>query len=206
MEKEKIQPNDAAKIQPNDAAKIQPNDAAKMIMPFDVAVIRAEMAKLLSTPKCGGYVKRLLDVVSRNASPGNKLVAGGDVLKVFDIVRQQKGLVRAGDAAHGAFGGANFAGGSIKGGNAMIQVGNVRPGLPVTRQELAAMYVKSDARFCIHETLHHCGELVYSDQEYAIATSSLNGNNPPLPTPPASIDSRFIYSQYWDAELRKTFQ
>ena len=189
-----------------DNEKIQPNDAAKMIMPFDVSAIRAEMARLLSIPKCKDYVNQLLDLVSSNASPGNMLVADGDVLAVFDIVQQQKGLVRAGDTAHGAIGGANFAGGSIKGGNAMIQIGNVRPGLPVTLQELEAMYVKSDARFCMHETLHHCGELVYSDQEYAIATSSLNGNNPPLPTPPAGIDSRFIYSQYWDTELRKSFQ
>lgn len=185
---------------------IQPNDAARIIMPFDVAAIRAEMVRLLSIPKCGDYVKQLLDLVSRNASPGNALVAGGDVLAVFDIVQQQKGLVRAGDTARGAFGGANFAGGSIKGGNAMIQVGNVRPGLPATRQELEAMYVQSDARFCIHETLHHCGELVYNDHEYALAASSLNGNNPPLPIPPPDMDARFIFSQYWDAELRKTFQ
>ena len=185
--------------------KIQPNDAAKIIMPFDVATIRAGMARLLSTPKCGEYVKRLLDGVSRNASPGNTLVEGGDVLKVFDIVQQQRGLVRAGDTAHGAIGGANFADGSIKGGNAMIQIGNVRPGAPVTRQELEAMYVESDVPICMHETLHHCGELVYSDQEFAIAASSLNGNNPPLPTPPPGIDSRFLYSQYWDTELRKSF-
>jgi hypothetical protein len=177
-----------------------------MIMPFDVAAIRAGMAKLLSTPKCADYVKRLLDVVSKNASPGNTLVAGGDVLQVFDMVQQQKGLVRAGDTARGAIGGANFAGGSIKGGNAMIQVGNFIPGEAVTRQELAALYVESDVPICMHETLHHCGELVYSDQEFAIAASSLNGNNPPLPTPPADIDSRFIYSQYWDKELRKSFK
>jgi hypothetical protein len=189
-----------------DEEKMQPNDAAKIIMPFDEAAIRAGMAKLLSSPKCGEYVKRLLDIVSRNASPGNTLVASGDVMQVFDMVLRQKGLVRAGDTAHGAIGGANFADGSIKGGNAMIQVGNVRPGLPVTREELEALYIESDVPVCLHETLHHCGELVYSDQEYAIAASSLNGNNPPLPTPPAELDSRFLYSQYWDTELRKSFK
>jgi hypothetical protein len=193
------------KIQPEE--KIQPGDAAKMIFPFDVAGIRKEMAKLLSTPKCGDYVRRLLDLVSRNAQPANKLVAGGDVLKVFDIiVQQQRGLVRAGDTAHGALPGANFADGSIEGGNARVQIGNVRPGAPVTMDELKAMYLKSDARFCMHETLHHSGRLVYSDQEFAIAASSLNGNNPPLPTPPPGPNSRFIYSQYWDAELRKSFK
>ena len=186
--------------------KILPDDAAKMIFPFDVAGIRAEMARLLGIPKCGNYVRQLLDLVSRNAQPANKLVAGGDVLKVFDLVQQQRGLVRAGDTAHGALPGANFADGSIEGGNARIQVGNVRPGAPVTMDELKAMYVKSDARFCLHEALHHCGRLVYSDQEYAIAASTINGNNPPLPVPPPGPNSRFIFSQYWDAELRKSFK
>jgi hypothetical protein len=196
-------------IQPEVMAngKIQPADAAKMIVPFDVAGIRAEMARLLGTPKCGKFVRQLLDVVSRNASPANKLVEGGDVLKVFDlIVKKPNGLMRAGDTEHGALPGANFAVGSIEGGNARIQIGNIRPGAPVTMDELKAMYVKSDARFCIHETLHHSGRLVYSDQEFAIAASSLNGNTPPLPTPPPSPNSRFIYSQYWDAELRKSFK
>ena len=186
--------------------KILPEDASKMIFPFDVAGIRAEMARLLGIPKCGNYVRQLLDLVSRNAQPANKLVEGGDVLKVFDLVQKQRGLVRAGDKAHGALPGANFADGSIEGGNARIQVGNVRPGAAVTMDELKAMYVKSDARFCMHETLHHCGRLVYSDQEYAIAASTINGNNPPLPVPPPGPNSRFIFSQYWDAELRKSFK
>ena len=71
---------------------------------------------------------------------------------------------------------------------------------------MRAMYVKSDARVCMHETIHHCGLLVYSDQELAIAASTLNGNTPPLPIPPPNFDSRFLYSQYWDGELRKSFK
>lgn len=189
-----------------DNEKIKPAEAAKMIFPFDVAGIRAEMERLLGRPKCATFVKRVIELVSKNASPANRLVENGDVLKVFDRVMSQRGLVRAGDAAHGALPGANFADGSIEGKDARIQVGNIRPGADVTLEELAAMYVKSDARFCIHETLHHCGRLVYSDQEYAIAASAMNGNNPPLPIPPPDIDSRFLYSQYWDAELRKTFK
>ena len=186
--------------------KILPDDAARMIFPLDAAGIRAEMAKLLGTPKCGAFVRRLLEVVSRNASPANTLVEGGDVLKVFDKVMSQKGLVRAGDTAHGARPGANFAFGSIQAGDAQIQIGTFRPGAPVTRAELKAMYLKSDTRVCMHETLHHSGCLVYSDQEFAIAASTLNGNTPPLPIPPPSIDSRFMYSQYWDSELRKSFK
>ena len=52
-----------------DNEMIQPNDAAKMIMPFDVAAIRAEMARFLSIPKCGDYVNRLLDVASNRIVP-----------------------------------------------------------------------------------------------------------------------------------------
>ena len=187
--------------------KILPQDAARIIFKFDVPAIRAEMARLLARPKCATFVRQLLDRVAQNASPGNKLVADGDVLKVFDIVvNEQKGLVRAGDTAHGALPGANFADGSIEGRNARIQIGNIRPGAPVTMAELAALYVKSDAQICIHEALHHSGRLVYSDHDFAVAVSALNGNNPPLPIPPpGEFDSRFRFSNYWDTELRKTY-
>ncbi|HWS88763.1 MAG TPA: hypothetical protein VN282_17445 [Pyrinomonadaceae bacterium] len=178
----------------------------KLVLDFDVPAIRAEMARLLARPRCANFVRELLERVSRNASPGNKLVADGNVLEVFDIVvNEQRGLVRAGDTARGALGGANFADGSIEGKNARIQVGNFTTGAAVTMKELKALYVKSDAQICIHETLHHCGRLVYSDHEYAIAVSSMNGNNPPLPIPPPGIDSRFMFSNYWDQELRKTY-
>ena len=187
--------------------KILPQDAAKIIFKLDVPAIRAEMARLLARPKCATFVRQLLDKVSKNASPANKLVANGDVLKVFDIVvNEQRGLVRAGDTAHGALPGANFADGSIEGKNARIQVGNIRPGAPVTMAELAAMYVKSDAQICIHEALHHSGRLVYSDHEFAIAVSAMNNNNPPLPIPPpGELDSRFRFSNYWDTALRQTY-
>ena len=187
--------------------KIKPDDAFQMVFPFDVAGIRAEIARMLSIPKCGTFVKRLLEFVSRQAQPDNTLVAGGDVLKVFDMVLLQKGLIRANDFANGADRrGSNLALGSIGRGNAQIQIGNYRPGIAVTPAELKAQYLKSDARICLHETLHHCGRLVYSDQEYAIAASALNGNNPALPLPMPDRDMRFVYSQYWDGELRKSYK
>ena len=187
--------------------KILPDDAFHMVFPFDVPGIRAEMARMLSLPKCGTLVKQLLDFVSKHAQPDNTLVAGGDVLKAFDMVMLQKGLIRANDTAHGADRrGPNLALGSVGRGNAQIQIGNYRPGIAVTRAELKAQYLKSDARICLHETLHHCGRLVYSDQEYAIAASALNGNNPPLPIPDPNRDMRFVYSQYWDGILKKSYK
>lgn len=186
--------------------KLTFEEQRKLIFKFDVPAIRAEMARLLARPKCATFVRELLSRVSQNASPGNTLVEKGDVLKVFDIiVKEPKGLVRTGDTANGAIGGANFAHGSFEGKNARIQVGNFTSG-PLTMTELAAKYVESDAAICIHETLHHCGRLVYSDREFAIAVSLMNGNNPPLPIPPPDIDSRFKYSDYWDKELRKTYK
>jgi len=186
---------------------VQPDDAFKMVYPFDVPGIRAEMERMLNKPKCAAFVKQLLSIVASNAQADNKLVAGGDVLKVFDTVMSQKGLVRANDIQNGADpSGPNLALGNVAKKNARIQVGNYRPGIPVTRADLKAQYLKSDARICLHETLHHCGELVYSDQEFAIAASALNGNNPPLPVPIPNTDMRFIYSQYWDGELRKSYK
>jgi hypothetical protein len=183
-----------------DNDKIAPNDAARMIFPLDVEGIRKELAKMLSTPKCGAFVKELLAETAKHAVPGNTLVEGGDILKIFDLVQKQKGMVRSGDTARGAIPGANFALGSVATGDAQIQLGNFRPGAPVSLQELKEMYLKSDAPIALHETLHHAGRLVYSDQEFAIVVSMMGGSRPPLPT---SVN-RFEFSRYWDTELRKS--
>jgi hypothetical protein len=179
--------------------KISPADAGRMIFPIDVAGVRAELARMQSVPDCANFVRQLLEQVSRNAAPANTLVANGDILKVYDLVQSQKGMVRAGDMARGAIPGANFALGSIGTNDAQIQIGNFRPGLPVTAQELKSMYLKSDASIALHETIHHAGRLVYSDHDLAIVVSMMPGPRPPLPT---TVD-RFKFSQYWDAELRK---
>jgi hypothetical protein len=171
-----------------------------MIFPIDVAGIRKELEKMVSAPKCSQFVKDLLAEASKHAAPGNTLVEGGDVLRIYDLVQSQKGMVRAGDTAHGAVPGANFALGSVATGDARIQVGNFRPGAPVTLQELADLYLKSDAMVALHETLHHAGRLVYSDQEFAIVVSTMNNNDPPLP----SSGNRFDYSAYWNNALKKS--
>jgi hypothetical protein len=170
-----------------------------MIFPIDVAGIRKELERMVSSPKCSEFIKDLLAETAKHAAPGNTLVEGGDVLKIYDKVQSQKGMVRSGDTAHGAAPGANFALGSIATGDARIQIGNFRPGAPLTLDELKEAYLKSDAPIALHETLHHAGRLVYSDQEFAIVVSMMNDNNPPLP----NTSDRFAFSNYWDTELRK---
>jgi len=184
------------------ADKIKPEDAAKMMFPIDVEGIRGRLEEFLKKPKCAAFVKELLAETAKHAGPGNTLVEEGDVLRIFDLVQTQKGMVRAGDTANGAIPGANFALGSIGTGDAAIQIGNFRPGAELTFEELKAAYLESDAKFSLHETLHHAGRLVYSDQEFAIVVSEMNGNNPPLPT---GAD-RFQFSQYWDKALRKSLK
>jgi hypothetical protein len=179
--------------------KIEPNDAAKMIFPIDVDGIREELKKILAKPNAAAFIKRLIAGVVKNAAPGNTLVEDGDVLKIYDLIQKQKGMVRSGDTARGAIPGANFALGSIATGDAGIQIGNFRPGVAVTLQELKDAYLKSDAPFALHETLHHAGRLVYSDQEFAIVVSTMPGVSTPLPT----SGNRFEFSHYWDTELRK---
>lgn len=180
-------------------AKIDPNDAAKMIFPIDVEGIRKEIEKILAKEKAAAFIKALVAEVAKHAAPGNTLVEEGDVLRIFDLVQKQKGFVRAGDTAGGAIPGANFALGSVATGDAQIQIGNFRPGAPLTFQELKDAYLQSDAPVALHETLHHAGRLVYSDQEYAVVVSTLPGTRPPLPT----SGNRFDFSHYWDTELRK---
>lgn len=180
--------------------KISPADAAKMIYPIDTVGIRSELEKLLSKPKCADFVKELIKRAAENAAPDNTVVAEGDVLKIFDLVLTQKGVVRAG--AEGSIPGANFATGSIATNNAGIQIGNFMPGAPLTEDELKAQYLRSDGRIAMHETIHHSGRLVYSDQDLAIVVSTMPGNRPQLPT----SGNRFEFSQYWDRELRNSFK
>ena len=184
---------------PNDNDKISPEDAARMIFPIDVQGIRKGLEKLLSNAKCSDFIKELLAETAKHAAPGNTLVEEGDVLKIYDLVQTQRGMVRAGDTAGGAQPGANFALGSVGTGDAQIQIGNFRPGAPVSLQELKELYLKSDVPIALHETLHHAGRLVYSDQEFAIVVSMMGGNRPPLPV----TSNRFEFSRYWDKELRK---
>lgn len=179
---------------------ISPQEAAKIIFPIDTSAIRKELEKLLSKPNCAEFVKELIKRASENAAPDNTVVAEGDVLKIFDLVLTQNGMVRAG--APGSIPGANFATGSIATNNAGIQIGNVVPGAPVSKEDLRLMYLKSDGRFTMHETIHHSGRLVYSDQDLAIVVSTMPGDRPPLPT----SGNRFEFSAYWDRELRKTFK
>ena len=179
--------------------KIEPNDAAKMIFPIDTAGIRKELEKILAKEKAAAFVKQLLAETAKHAAPGNTLVEEGDVLRVFDLVQKQKGMVRSGDTAGGAIPGANFALGSVATGDAQMQIGNFRPGAPLTFQELKDAYLKSDAPIALHETLHHAGRLVYSDQEFAIVVSTMPGVTAKLPT----SGNRFDFSHYWDTELRK---
>jgi hypothetical protein len=177
---------------------------AEMIYPFYVPEIRAEMARILARPKCAAFVKQLIELVSSSAQPTNTLVEGGDLLKIFDkVTANPNGLVRTGDAANGAIGGANFAWGSLANGTARIQVGNYLPGIPfITRKQLKLDYINSDAKICIHECIHHAGKLLYTDEQCARAVSVMNGNNPALP---ATTD-RFKFSDYWDIQLRRSYK
>jgi hypothetical protein len=141
---------------------------------------------------CANFIK---DLLSRVASDKNPLVEGGDILKVYDLINSpsQGGMVRAG--APGSVPGANFALGSIKGGNATIQIGITIPGPPTA---------KGDAIIALHETIHHTGQVPYSDEELAKAVYE-QPDSPTLGEPPAGstpTQIAYFYSNYWNTELK----
>ncbi len=176
--------------------QLNPADIARMIFPIDVAGIRAELARLLERPTCANFVRDLIDQAAANAAPGNTLVEDGDILRIYDLIQEQNGMVRAG--APGSIPGANFATGSIATEDAGIQIGNFVPGVPVTEDELKARYLRADTIIALHETIHHAGRLVFSDQDLAIVVSMMPGT-PPIP----QTTNRFAFSSYWDTELRR---
>lgn len=178
---------------------IHPQELVGKIFPIDTAGIRAELERLMSKPRCAEFVKELIRRASENAAPDNTVVAEGDVLKIFDLVLTQKGVIRAGEPGSLEGGTGNFATGSIATNNAGIQIGLFLPGAPLTREQLRAEYLRSDGRIALHETIHHSGRLLYSDQDLAIVVSTMPGA-PPLPT----TGNRFDFSRYWDRELRNS--
>lgn len=180
--------------------KISPNDAVKMVIEIDVEGVRAQLEKMLSKRKCADFVKELLKRVSEHAQPANReLVEGGDVLKIYDLIQKQRGMIRQGTPKADPFV-SNGALGSIAQRNAGIQIGRFRPGQAVTLAELEKKYREvNDPPIALHETIHHAGRLLYSDQDLATAVSTMPGDRPALPV----TSDRFAFSNYWDNELRK---
>ena len=182
-----------------DDQKITHEQAKKLIVPIDVKGVRARLVKVLEDPAHAEYIRELLRRVSATALVGNELVEGGDVLKIFDLIQKQRGMIRAGEpGSHVANTGGNFALGTIAGGDAGIQIGSVVPGETVTFGELKRRYLKSDTAYALHETLHHAGSHLYSDQDFAMAVHTLPGR-PSLPKEPHIA----AFSRYWDDDLRE---
>lgn len=156
----------------------------------------------MGNPACADFVK---DLLGRVSSADNPLVEGGNILGIFDRISQGGGLVRSGGP--GSIPGANFALGGFATNDARIQIGNYLPGVPVTAEELRRGYNRSDAGAGLHESMHHAGRNVYFDRDLALAVHARTGatienSRGQRPTGNPSTD-RFIYSQYWDAELKK---
>lgn len=145
------------------------------------------------------------------SSDSNPLVAGGDLLKIFDIVTGpgQGGVVRAEIGAGGR------EDGSIVENNATILLPSVSltgPSVPDDRDRFGRdfqLWADSDA--ILHEVIHAAGLRSYSDEELSKAVSQMV-DTPPLPVLPAltvnSTDQErshyaFTFSAYWNNVLRE---
>ncbi|MDQ3802537.1 MAG: hypothetical protein M3416_01585 [Acidobacteriota bacterium] len=175
------------------------------IQPFDIPGILSELERLLSNPDCANFIKDILGRVSARF-PDNPLVEGGDVLKIFDRISQGGGLIRAGGPGSAA-GNPNYALGSFATNDARIQIGNYLPGGTVTAEEFRMGYNRSDAGVGLHESMHHAGRNKYYDEVLAEAVNARTGapiqnSRGQRPTGNPLTDP-YIYSQYWDAELKK---
>lgn len=179
---------------------ISPADAKKMIVPIDVAGVRRGMVALLAVPGVADFIRQLLQIVSRVAAkdnPANTLVENGDVLKIYDLVQEQGGMIRAGQPGYRE--GANYAYGSIPRGDATIQIGPFWPGAEITRSELTQRYLEQDTIYALHETLHLAGTRLFTDEHFAKGLCELLSKPELLP----QTSDRFKFSKFWDKELRK---
>src|ERR1700682_449995 len=125
----------------------------------NVAGIRANLATALQDGDCANFIKDLLDRIS---SENNPLVEHGDLLKVFDKVVSQGGLVRKPSA------GGGLAYGSVRGKDAAIFFGPV--GGAVVRdgpEAISNFLLWADSDSVIHELIHLAGMDSYSDAQLA---------------------------------------
>jgi len=169
----------------------------------DIAGIRGNLADALKDGDCSGFIR---DLLSRVSSEGNPLVAGGDLLKIFDIVAGpgQGGVIRA------AIGGGREDG-SIGEGNATILLEGAGT-LPDRSSEFLKEYLLwSDSDKIVHELIHAAGVKSYSDYQLAEAVSRMV-DTPPLPQMPeltanSTDEERYhaaaVASSYWNGVLRE---
>lgn len=164
---------------------------------IDPDAIREGMARVLSDPKVAGFIRDLLELTSqvtkKRENGLNPLFEGGDLLKVYAKVREQRGVVR---------GSQSQARGCIAKGDAMIEIGTHMPGGKLTRTAMEKKILEEDIRFAIHETLHLAGMFAYSDEDFAVAVSRILNEVLEEKVLPADRN-RFGFSRYWNTELLK---
>jgi hypothetical protein len=144
------------------------------------------------------------DLLSRVSYDGNPLVEDGDLLRIFDKLIDQGGVVRA------KFGGGRMDG-NFQAGNATIHLeaaGSLPDNSPDFRKEYQLW---SDSDKIIHELCHASGLLSYSDYQLAVAVSQMD-NTPPLPemppltetsTPAERYHASATMSTYWNKVLKE---
>jgi len=124
------------------------------LLPPDVAGISTGLKQYLADPKCAGFIKELLGLV---ASESNPLVENGDLLKVFDKVVGQRGVVRefvrGGGEARGSIGGLH--------GGAQMALSPTRFGDKLPPSMKLAVQLRADRIAGLHETIHFAGLNVY---------------------------------------------
>jgi hypothetical protein len=170
----------------------------------DIAGIRANIENALKDPDCSAFIKELLSRVEYVTNP---LVEDGDLLRIFDKLMGQGGVVRA------PIGGGRMEG-SFEEGNATIRL-EAAGSLPDNTPEFRREYLLwSDSDKIVHELIHAAGKLSYSDYQLAVAVSQM-ADTPPLPekieltvnsTPEERFHAAATPSTYWDGVLREHYK
>ncbi len=170
----------------------------------DIPGIRANIENALKDEDCSAFIKELL---SRVSSDNNPLVEDGDLLRIFDKLMSQGGVVRA------KIGGGRMDG-SFEEGTATIHLESAGS-LPDNSPEFRKEYLLwSDSDKIVHELIHAAGLLSYSDYQLAVAVSQMD-NTPPLPekiiiTENSTREERYhaaaTPSSYWDGVLRQHYK
>jgi hypothetical protein len=152
----------------------------RWLQPPDVKAIRNNLEKMLGNGGCGKFISELLDRLG--ATKGNPTLQGS-ILDLYDMVNQQKGLVRGGLATKykvtATLNGRLIRSG--KAGDASIHLGSSFTFMTTTPEEKAASVARLDAFSVLHELVHLAASNdPYTDRQVGIALSQMGYDGLPI--------------------------
>lgn len=158
-------------------------------IPLDVNKI----GELLNNPTCSDFVTNLINKAAE-LNPNNP-ANSSNALDLINAVKNGKGGYFLQSFSFDGKPAGGTVGGSIANGDAKVYISPQSWGPAPTATQIR-MSQEDYALAGLHETVHHAGRFLYSDQQLAIAAHAITGIADHYPA--ANETNPFAWSRYWN--------